>query len=294
MRRPPCKVVLLGSTGFIGSNLLARFRQMEGLSVRGFDSSALDLTQPQAWQRLSEEVDPDTVLIVAARPRRPTKTFDYLLEETAIAVNVGRCLAKQKIRKCVYLSTTAVYGDEKTNLNIHEKTLPQPTNLYGLSKYVSEKILIQAALEKANELLILRPCMIYGSWATGEAYGPGKFVREIHTDKKIQVFGDGSERRHFLYIDDMAEITLRLALGGETGIYNVAGPKGHSFKDIIRLLRKIVNERFEIRRVTRDRPKSSQGIKTVKLRRALPRFRFTSLEDGLKKVNLSTPSPIPC
>lgn len=283
----------MGSTGFIGAALMDQFRQHSDLEVEGYQSADLDLTSPDAGHALAELVDDRTILIVTARARRGTDSFEALSSDIAIATNVARCVSSKKVRKCLYFSTLSVYGDAATDLSITEQTAIAPTSLYGIAKFAAECILRQVTEPAGIPLVVFRPCKVYGPGDTSQEYGPARFISSILSGEAIRLFGDGSELRDCLFIRDLVAIISQLAFGNHHGTYNLASGCSHSFQEIISLLRKVTHQNFEVVNLERNRPKIDQKINPAKLLAALPGFKFTDLEDGLADTHRFLSATLP-
>lgn len=279
------KVVILGSTGFIGAALLAQLRQHRGILAEGYHSSNLNLTSQNCVDRLCKVVDDETVLIVTARSRRTRDQFEAFSDNIAIAMNVARCLSRQPTKKCLYFSTLSVYGDATTNLSITEETAIAPTSLYGVAKFASECVIRQVAEKAGIPLVVFRPCKVYGPGDTSYAYGPVGFTESVLREGRVRLFGDGAELRDHLFIRDLVQITIQFTFGDQCGTYNLATGQSHSFQEIIAYLRQVTQRQLDIIHVNRgDTPKVDQKINPAKLLSALPCFRFTELEQGLAET----------
>jgi len=278
------KIVILGSTGFIGSALLKQLHKHEEIVVKGYNSTELDLTSSDCVDKLSDVVGAETILMVTSRARRTSDPFTTFANDIAITTNVARCLSESKIEKCVYFSSNAVYGDATTDLSVTEQTAIAPASFYGLAKYTGECLIKQVADKAGIPLVVLRPCMIYGPGDTSTAYGPARFIKSILSEGKVYLFGDGTEVRDYLYIDDLVKITIELALGDRSGIYNLATGESYSFQEIITYLGRIVKEEFEVIHAERDRPKVDIRLNNVKILKELPQISFTEIEHGLRSA----------
>ena len=277
-----CKVVVLGSTGLIGRALVDRFQKLNNVSVVGHNSSTLDLTASEAVEKLSALTGPNVVFIIAARARRSRNQFETFRADMALLTNVARSLSRAKLRKCIYLSSASVYGDLETNLNVTEETRISPSSLYGASRYAGECLIKMACAERKIPLLMFRPCMVYGSGDTSDSYGPTRFVQSLLKHGRIELLGDGSELRDYVYIDDLAEIIVRLAPGNERDIFNVATGKSHTFQDLVRALQTFSEDPFEVVHLERQRPPTHLHMNPRKLNSALKNLQFTPLEQGLR------------
>jgi UDP-glucose 4-epimerase len=278
------KVVILGSTGFIGAALLAELQKHNSLLVEGHHSSNLDLTSEDCVDRLCEVVDDATILIVTARSRRTWDQFESFLDDIAIDTNVARCLSQKRVKKCLYFSSLSVYGDASTNLSITEDTAIAPTSLYGVAKFAGECVIRQVAKQAGMPLVVFRPCMVYGPGDTSHAYGPARFIKSILQKGQVRLFGDGAELRDYLFIQDLVGITIQFAFGDQRGTYTLATGHSHSFQEIIAYLRKVTEREFDVIHVNRDRPKVDQKIDPAKLLGTLPGLHFTESEQGLAET----------
>jgi len=278
------KAVVLGSTGFVGAALLEKLQQHNGLVVEGYHSSTLDLTSPDCADRLTQIADEKTILIVTARAHQKQDQLELFWDNVAIAMSIARCLSRKRVKKCVYFSTLSVYGDAQTNLDITEETSIAPTSLYGIAKFTGESIIRQVAAKKKIPWVILRPCKIYGPGDCQQTYGPVGFIRSILEEKKAYLFGEGTELRDHVFIRDVVQITIQLALSDQHGIYNLGTGQSDSFQKIIACLRKIIQQDFEVIHLIPDKPKVDQRINISKLLTSLPGFNFTGLEQGLQET----------
>jgi UDP-glucose 4-epimerase len=284
MSAAPRPVVILGATGFLGTALTWRFQRGPGYDVAALGSRDLDLNAPDAATQLARRLRPDCELIVAARARSVPDPLTQLRRDVDLILSVVRALEIQPVRRCVYLSSSAVYGDDQSNLGITEETPPAPTNLYGLAKLTSERLLAQVARQASIPLLSVRPCLIYGPGDTSRAYGPPRFLHALREGGRIELYGEGGDRRDYVHVDDFAEIIWRLNCGGCHGVYNVASGSSVSFCDVVALLQRLWQRPFEVVSVPQRRPCIEQGFDVSKLQAALGDFSCVPLETGLAKT----------
>lgn len=278
------KVVLLGSSGFAGGALMAELGRRADVSVEGYSSATLDLESPEATERLGRILDEETILISVTRPRFTGDPVASFTRDAAMASNLARCLLRRRIRKLVHVGTVSVYDDGVTNLAVSEETPLAPSSLYGIAKMAGEFLLRDCAAQAGAPAVILRPCKIYGPGDSSGSYGPAAFVESILKGQKVALYGDGGELRALLYIEDLVRITLALALGEASGIYNLVSGESHSFRDILSALRSISGKEFEVARMARTRPRVDQGFDASKLMAAMPGFKFTPLSEGLRQT----------
>lgn len=283
------KTIILGYTGFIGRSLYGHL-QAAGVAVQGYSSQTLDLRHRDALATLDHVIGPDVTLIIASA-LTPDKgvTLDRLSDNLAMTINVARYLETHPVRKCVYLSSDAVYS-MSTN-PVTESTPAEPTNFYALAKYTGERVLQSVADAKGFPLLMLRPTGVYGPGDTHNSYGPNRFIHTIVAEKTVRLFGQGEETRDHLYIDDLVRITSQLAALEWTGVFNVATGISRTFASIMADLRAIVPYEFGVINLPRQGPITHRQFDITRLSTALPEFRFTEFTQGLQATFTAVGGP---
>lgn len=274
------RAVVLGATGFIGS-AVTRALEDSAVDVTTPNSADLNLFNVEAYRRLSEFLDPGTLLVVAVRATAPTALHAFE-REVGIATNIAR--ATPSAGKVVVLSTLSVYTDARTLLNISEATPSDPTSIYGISKLASELVIRQTAEDAHVPSVLLRPCRVFGPGDHKATYGPSSFVRSALTGKPIQIYGDGEELRDHVYVDDIAELVVRMGISEAEGTFVVGTGESTTYLEIVEMIERCIGRRVEIQHLPRDRPRVDQTIDIAKLRSALPAFAFTSLNAAVPRT----------
>ena len=142
--------------------------------------------------------------------------------------------------KVVYAGTRQIYG-KPDRLPVDESHLVRPTDINGINKAAGEQYHLVY-----NNVFGVRAC----SLRLTNVYGPrqlirhnrqgfiGWFIRLAIEDREIQVFGDGSQLRDFVYVDDAADAFLRAGASGacDGEVFNVGGLEPISHRDLVALL----------------------------------------------------------
>jgi nucleoside-diphosphate-sugar epimerase len=274
------RAVVLGHTGFVGRALVAELEH-QGYEVIGHSSATLDLRDPEQLRRLEPVLAPDTLLfyLSALTPERGL-TLDGLAANLTMTLNVARSLEAHPVRKCVYLSSDAVYP--MVDHPVTESTPVAPSGLYALAKYAGERVLARVVETRGLALVCLRSTAVYGPGDTHGSYGPNLFVRSIAAERVVRLFGHGEESRDHVFIDDLATVAVRLAETDATGVINIATGQSYTFASVIKDLGDVVPVPFAVEHLPRKQPVAHRHFDTSRLRRALPGFRFTELKDGLQ------------
>jgi len=120
----------------------------------------------------------------------------------------------------------------------------------------------------------LRPALIYGPGDTSKSYGPAGFAHE----ETVTLWGEGDERREFVFVLDVAEIVARLVTSNYTGPLNVVTGKARTFREAAAIAGAKITTK------PRSKPKVDHGFDNRRLTGLFPDFRFRSLEEGMSAL----------
>ena len=261
-----------------------RFSQDDDLEIEGINSSSLDLTKPESSGRLADRLDEDTTLIFSARTTAANSPWERLKIDLEMVHNVTRALARKRVRKCLYFSTLAVYDDSVTQRDITEETGVLPQSPYGIAKFSGECLLARVAAEMGFPLVTFRPCKVYGPGDRSFEYGPGGFLHSVLMGKPVRLYGDGSELRDHLFIEDLVQIVRHFVQNGKGGTYNLASGVSRTYQDLLAIIRTVTKKEFEIVHEDRTRLQVDQTVDVSYLKQAVPGLNLTTLEQGVRET----------
>lgn len=276
----PARVVILGAGGFIGAALLASLARA-GIGAVGLRRAELDLASDGADQRLVELLrEDDAVVVLAALTPDKGRGPDTFLQNMLMAAAVSRALGKRTVDHVIYVSSDAVYPFSSGL--VAEGSCAQPADLYG-AMHLSREVMLAGATRAP--VAILRPTLVYGAGDTHNSYGPNRLRRQAHKDQRIALFGDGEETRDHVFVDDLAEL-LRLTLRHRSaGVLNIATGQSVSYADLAARVASCFDRPIEIAGAPRQSPITHRHFDISALRRAFPEFRFTPLDEGLRRAH---------
>lgn len=232
------KIFVTGSFGFIGSHIIRKLTESHITN----SSCSIDLLNRKELL----ELDPaDAVIHAAGRtPYRNNKSLvDYYDNNVVATLNVLEYCIKKKIKKLIYLSTY-VYGLPQ-QCPINEEHPITPHTPYTESKYLAERLCKSYCDNYDLKVIVLRPFSIFGESAPKGSL-IANLIRSIKTEKKIQIINKDS-KRDFLFIDDFVDLVITmLDYDSKFDIFNVGSGKSYSFEEILRLIEKMTNKRFEV------------------------------------------------
>lgn len=149
-------------------------------------------------------------------------------------------------RHVIYLSSGgAIYGNPET-LPTNEQLLCKPISYYGAGKLAVESFFQVASYQCGYPVTILRPSNFYGpGQKTDEGFG--LIFHLLHRAQKghdIEIWGDGSTVRDYLYIQDFAEACMKVIAHGRirncVKTYNIGSGIGHSINEVVATVEKVI------------------------------------------------------
>jgi len=304
------KVLVAGATGLIGSNLITRLLD-EGAQVRAtlhrrepvvsdprIDYLRCDLSQGPDCQRCVEGMQ--TVFLCAANTSGAATIaatpMAHVTPNILISSQMLEAAYRVKVEKFVWLSSTVAYPDTDQPMREEQLFDGEPFDKYyfaGWTKRFTE-ILCRMYGEKlvpAMATIVLRPTNVYGpnddfEPATSHVI-PALIRKSVERCDPFEVWGDGSEVRDAIHVDDMVEAMVLAAerLDAYAAI-NIGLGRGHSVREILDLVLEL--DGFRDARVTynRDRP-TMIPVRRVDTSRAQALLGFKArigLEEGLRRT----------
>jgi UDP-glucose 4-epimerase len=217
-------VLLLGGAGFIGSALTKRL-QLEKrpvFVVRRHDNAQLEQMLPECGTvvHLASSTTPGSS---ATRP-------SLELDDISLTLHLLELLQKQPSTHLIYFSSGGTVYGNPTRLPVTEDSPLAPLSHHGAGK-VAQEAFCQAMRAQGHAVTILRPSNAYGP---GQAMKGGfglvrTLLEHARAGTSMEVWGDGESIRDFIYIDDIAEVCMRLIdLPQDSGTYNLGSGMGYS------------------------------------------------------------------
>ena len=236
----------------------------EGLEVVGLDnlSNSDEATVPAGVEFFRGSVtDPmlvreaidgvEVILQFAARIGTRASAKDFVGDgDTNImgTLNLLSQAVDAGVKRFIYPSSAAVYGEVGLGVSISEGHEPKPLAPYGVSKLAAEMYVSHICKANGIDFLVLRFFNVYGP---GQKYGPYAgvitvFAQRVLNDEPPVLFGDGEQIRDFIHVDDVVNATL-MAVGSELSgeVLNIGTGKPCSINRLARLVITSLNSSLE-------------------------------------------------
>ena len=199
-------------------------------------------------------------------------------------VTVLDCARRLGVRRFVYASSAAVYG-EPSQLPLTEASPTQPLSPYGLEKLVNDQYAALYAAQLGLSCLGLRYFNVFGPRQDPSSPYAGvisRFVDRLRAGQPLTVFGDGEQSRDFIYVGDVAAANAAALSSGVTGLCNVATGQRISLNQLIETLHAASGRRTEVRfAAERGGDIRHSGASGERLRQELRFSPRWSLREGL-------------
>jgi UDP-glucuronate 4-epimerase len=265
--------LVTGGAGFIGSHLVERLLA-EGhrvICLDNFDdfydpalkrrnlTQALkdpkfclvegDLRDEDLLHKLFPEEKIEIVAHLAARAGvRPSIENPLLYADVNIrgTLNLLEACKKYKVRRVVFASSSSVYGNNLKVPFAEEDPVDNPISPYAATKKAGELICHTYHHLYGMDVACLRYFTVYGPRQRPEM-AIHQFTRLIAEEKKVTLFGDGSSRRDYTYIEDAIEGTMA-ALGREHGyeIYNIGESQTTSLAQLVQWIEEQLKKKARV------------------------------------------------
>ena len=262
------KILFIGGAGFIGSNLVKRFCKSgsfkvtviepETASVMRLDGLQVEIVRAslanvEAVEQIIANKRIDTVvhLVSTLIPGSGYEDFKRELTDMVFpSIRIMEYCARFDIKFVYFSSGGTVYGNRTTMQPFVETDDMAPISYYGWSKQMMENSILFKNRTERLRYLIVRPSNPYGHGQN--LYGRQGLVAvaigKILNGQPVEVWGDGSAIRDYIYIDDLAEVFFQLIdnnVSNET--VNIGSGRGYSVNDVLAFLKIISKVDFKIK-----------------------------------------------
>lgn len=195
------------------------------------------------------------------------------------------------VKRFVFASSGAPLGEQKPP--IHEEMVPRPISPYGASKLCGEAYCSAYYGAFGLDSVALRFGNVYGPRSTHKGSVVAKFIKHILTGEVLPIYGDGTQTRDFIYVDDLI-LAILLALdqpsvGGE--IFQIATHREHTVGEVADTLNRLAEKHSEQKgRVSYEKERKGEVRRNYsdisKARRLLGFVPEVGLEEGLERTFL--------
>ncbi len=226
------KIFVAGHRGMVGSALMRRLRAGGYQRVLTRSRAELDLLDQRAVRDFIHAERPDYIFIAAAKVggilANDTYRADFLYENLAIEANLIGAAHAAGVERLMFLGSSCIYPRDCPQPIREEYLLTgplEPTNEpYAIAKIAGLKLCEAFNAQHGRRYVSVMPTNLYGpedNHDLANSHVLPALMRKAHEakqagDAEIIVWGSGTPRREFLYVDDLADACIYLMENGDT------------------------------------------------------------------------------
>jgi len=304
------KIFVAGHRGLVGS---AIYRQLQ---EKGYDNiitrsrSELDLSNQASVDAFFDETRPDCVILAAAKVggilANDTYPADFISDNIAIQTNVIRAAHSHNTKRLIFLGSSCIYP-KLAEQPLREDCLLtgplEPTNeWYAVAKIAGIKMCQAYKKQHGHDFFSLMPTNLYGpndNFDLKTSHVLPALIRKFHEaksstgteDAPVTLWGSGTPKREFLYVDDMADATVfameqpsdKIFEVAPDGILNIGVGEDIAISELAELIKSVLNSNSEIVYDTSKPDGTPRKLMDVTRINKLGWKAKTSLEEGIRQ-----------
>lgn len=205
-----------------------------------------DLYNASIWKEVLRDID--VVIHLAARVHQMNDSSNNPWEEYEkvniyLTKMISEAAVKNGVKHFIYMSSVKVNGEE-SNIAYNEKSIPNPVDDYGKSKYIAEQNLKEVSIKSSMKISIIRPPLVYGEGVKANFLSLVKLV-----DSSIPLpFKHMKNKRSMIYVGNLSDSVCHIIehVKKEYNIYMVADENPISTEQLVLEISKALNRKSHL------------------------------------------------
>ena len=293
------KIYVAGHRGMVGSAIVRELQRQGYTNIITRTHAELDLCRQEQVEAFFAAEKPEYVFLAAAKVggivANSSALADFMYENMILEMNVIHAAWQNGCKKLEFLGSSCIYPREAPQPMpescLLTSSLEQTNEAYALAKISGLKYCEYLNRQYKTDYISLMPTNLYGP---NDNYHPTNshvlpaLIRRFHEAKEagaptVTCWGDGTPRREFLYVDDLANLSVFLMnnySGNET--VNAGTGKEVTIKELTELVAEVVGYTGEILWDTTKPNGTPRKLLDVSKSRALGWQYKTELKDGIR------------
>jgi GDP-L-fucose synthase len=295
------KIYVAGHRGLVGSAIVRKLKEKGYNNIVVRDHKDLDLRDQYKTREFFELERPDYVFLAAAKVggiyANATYPADFIYDNLAIEVNVIKAAYDFGVKKLLFLGSSCIYPKFAPQPIKEEYLLSgylEPTNeAYAIAKIAGLKMCQYFNQQYGTNYISVMPTNLYGpndNFDLESSHVLPALIRKFHEAKVnnkpyVEVWGTGSPRREFLYVDDLADacVFLMEEYNGND-VINIGTGEDITIRELAELIKRIVGYNGEIKFDTSKPDGTPRKLLDVSKLRKLGWRHKVSLEEGIYRT----------
>lgn len=226
-------IFITGSTGFIGSNILDTLSEYNFNIIRGVRKSNLgeneiycDLSIPESILEIKKKIKADIIIHFGAKIGWGLESHEDLYTPNVLGTACVASLAKEWGAKLIFASAALIHGVKSTKIDQNSDI--NLDNYYASTKWTGEKIILSSEIDYC----ILRIGGVFGK--NGPLHlGINKSIKNAINGIKPNLNGQGTGKRNYIYVKDLARFVIDIIENNYNGIHYVSSTYENTIKEML-------------------------------------------------------------
>ena len=250
------KFYVAGNTGLVGSAIVRMLKKKRFYNIISSPSSHWDLTVQSRVEQFFRINQPEYVFLAAAKVggigANSESPAHFIYDNLMIQTNIIDCAYRYGAKKLIFLGSSCIYP-KFANQPIKEEELMtgalEPSNdAYATAKIAGIKMCQAYRQQYGFNAISVMPTNLYGpndNYDLEKSHVLPAMIRKFHeAEDKVTLWGDGSARREFLHVDDLAEaLYLLLNQYNEASPINVGTGEDVTIKELAETVGSVVGNK---------------------------------------------------
>jgi GDP-L-fucose synthase len=295
------RIYIAGITGMVGSAIFRKLTELGYINIISLPRKNLDLTNQSQVNKFFERYKPEYVFLCAAKVGgiKANNEFkaDFIYENIMIQSNIIHSAKQFGVKKLLFLGSSCIYPKHCQQPIKEEYLLTgplEPTNdAYAIAKIAGIKMCQSFNQQYDTNFISVMPTNLYGpndNYDLNNSHVLPAMIRKFHEAKlnntdKVEIWGDGSPMREFLFVDDLAEACLFLIDNyNDSEIVNIGTGEDITIKDLAYLVKEVVGFEGDIYFNTEMPNGTPRKLLDVSKLKNLGWEYKTNLKEGIEKT----------
>ncbi len=251
------RIYIAGITGMVGSAIFRKLKELGYTNIISLPRRNLDLTNQNQVNKFFERYKPEYVFLCAAKVGgiKANSDFkgDFIYDNIMIQSNIINSAKQSGVKKLLFLGSSCIYPKFCEQPIKEEYLLTgelEPTNdAYAIAKIAGIKMCQSFNQQYGTNFISVMPTNLYGyndNYDLNNSHVLPAMIRKFHEAKindnpHVEIWGDGTPMREFLFVDDLAEACLHLMDNyNDSEIVNIGTGEDITIKDLAYLVKEVV------------------------------------------------------
>ena len=257
------KIYIAGHRGMVGSAIIRRLNELGYNNIIHRELNELDLRRQEQVEKFFEEEKPEYVFLAAAKVggihANNIYPAEFIYDNLMIEANIIHSAYKSGVKKLLFLGSSCIYPKFANQPIIEEELLNgylEPTNeAYAIAKITGIELCKFYRRQYGVDFISAMPTNLYGindNFDLETSHVMPALIRKFHEakingNKEVVMWGTGTPKREFLYVDDLADGLIHLMKNYSDEIHlNIGTGEDIEIRELAKIIKEVVGYQGEI------------------------------------------------